>query len=308
MRRAYSLLGVFPSASLGRTVEVRAMQEVPMAETVTEHDLRRLLAVIEEGRRDHPTEGMPWAVLEGLAALVPCEEVSFPEADLAHGHQMLCQWYRSGDRAITFGDDGLSAEFWEHLEQFAPCNYPQRTGDLTSAVRWSDFYTTTELHNTPLFTEYFAPGGWTHGLHLSFPTLPGHFRKISFWRRTEGEFTERDRLVVELLRPHLWETYIDAQRRRRHLPQLSAREWEVLRLAHEGYGNSEIARRLFISVATVRKHMEHIFDRTGVHTRTAAAALMIPHYDTTPDRPWANPAIAASGLRTNAPGVGVGRW
>ena len=91
------------------------------------------------------------------------------------------------------------------------------------------------------------------------------------------DFTERDRLVVELLRPHLWEIYVDAQRRRRHIPQLSTREWEVLRLAHQGFGNTEIARRLFISVATVRKHMEHIFDRTGVRTRTAAAALMIPN-------------------------------
>jgi DNA-binding CsgD family transcriptional regulator len=253
-----------------------------MAETLTEHDLRRLLAVIEDGRYDHPTEGMPWAVLEGLAALVPCDEVSFPEADLAGGHELLMQWYRSGDRALIVGDEGLPAEFWEHLEQFAPCDYPHRTGDLTSAVRWSDFYTAAELHNTPLFAEYFAPGGWEHGLHLAFPTLPGCFRKISFWRRTGWDFTERDRLVVELLRPHLWEIYVDAQRRRHHIPQLSTREWEVLRLAHQGYGNTEIARRLFISVATVRKHMEHIFDRTGVRTRTAAAALMIPHDGTAP--------------------------
>jgi DNA-binding CsgD family transcriptional regulator len=38
----------------------------------------------------------------------------------------------------------------------------------------------------------------------------------------------------------------------------------------------DIARILFISVATVAKHMEHIFDRTGVRTRSAAAALALP--------------------------------
>src|SRR4051812_13533512 len=58
----YSLLGVFRPSLPRRTVDVRAKQEVPMAETLTEHDLRRLLAVIEDGRYDHPTEGMPWAV------------------------------------------------------------------------------------------------------------------------------------------------------------------------------------------------------------------------------------------------------
>jgi DNA-binding CsgD family transcriptional regulator len=34
-----------------------------------------------------------------------------------------------------------------------------------------------------------------------------------------------------------------------------------------------------VSVSTVRKHMEHIFDRTGVRTRAAAAALVLPHLD-----------------------------
>jgi DNA-binding CsgD family transcriptional regulator len=218
----------------------------------------------------------------------------FTEADLARGHGLLTQWYRSEERVLRPGGDGPPAEFWEYCKQFDPCDYPHRTGDYTSAVRWSDFYTAAELHHSPLFTEYFGPEGWKHGLHLSFPTLPGHMRKISFWRRTRWDYTERDRLVVELLRPHLWEIYVDAQRRRRHIPQLSLREWEVLRLAHEGLGNTEIARRLFISVATVRKHMEHIFDRTGKRTRTAAAALMIPYYDTAPDRPRVNPAVATS--------------
>jgi DNA-binding CsgD family transcriptional regulator len=44
----------------------------------------------------------------------------------------------------------------------------------------------------------------------------------------------------------------------------------------QGYSNADIARILFISVSTVAKHMEHIFDRTGVRTRSAAAALALP--------------------------------
>jgi DNA-binding CsgD family transcriptional regulator len=60
-------------------------------------------------------------------------------------------------------------------------------------------------------------------------------------------------------------------------PHLSRREREVLQLAFQGHTNADIARMLFISVATVRKHMEHIFDRTGIRTRSAAAALALPH-------------------------------
>ena len=80
----------------------------------------------------------------------------------------------------------------------------------------------------------------------------------------------------DLLRPHLHEVYLDAERRRRGIPHLSRREREVLQLAAQGHSNADIARILFISVSTVRKHMEHIFDRTGVRTRSAAATLALP--------------------------------
>ena len=88
----------------------------------------------------------------------------------------------------------------------------------------------------------------------------------------------------KLLRPHLHEVYLDAERRRRAIPHLSRREREVLQLAAQGHSNADIAGILFISVSTVRKHMEHIFDRTGVRTRSAAAAPALPQV-----RPFTRP-------------------
>lgn len=251
-----------------------------MTEVLTECDLRAMMAVIKEGQRDEPTDGVPWAVLDGLAGLIRCDRVNFPEADLINGHCLLDQSVGDdGVRRLDFGDgdDPDPAAWWRCVRGFLPCSYPQRTGDLASVVRWSDFYTPAELHNTPIFADFWRSEGVKHGMHMSFPALPGHFRKISFWRDVGSDFNERDRLVAELLRPHLYEVYLDAQRRRQCVPQLSPREWDVLQLADQGYSNNDIAQELFISVATVRKHMEHIFDRTRVRTRTAAAALMIPH-------------------------------
>ena len=85
------------------------------------------------------------------------------------------------------------------------------------------------------------------------------------------------------MRPHLGEIYDDAARRRQDLPRLTRREWEVLKLVASGHSNAEIAKILFTSVSTVRKHLEHIFDRTGVRSRTAAVALMLPKQLTNPD-------------------------
>ena len=54
--------------------------------------------------------------------------------------------------------------------------------------------------------------------------------------------------------------------------QLSARELEILALLAEGFANKEIAARLFISNATVRTHLMHIYEKLHVRCRTEAAA------------------------------------
>ncbi|OKI85116.1 response regulator [Micromonospora sp. CB01531] len=51
---------------------------------------------------------------------------------------------------------------------------------------------------------------------------------------------------------------------------LSAREVEILTLLARGHANKEISRRLFISEATVKTHLVHIYAKLGVDSRTAA--------------------------------------
>ncbi|MFK0285015.1 response regulator [Streptomyces sp. NPDC090499] len=53
---------------------------------------------------------------------------------------------------------------------------------------------------------------------------------------------------------------------------LSAREREVLTLVARGASNREIARELFISEATVKTHLTHLYTKLGVNDRAAAVA------------------------------------
>ena len=57
------------------------------------------------------------------------------------------------------------------------------------------------------------------------------------------------------------------------LPEpLTGREREVLRLLLEGASNREIARRLVLSVNTVKRHVYNLFGKLGVRSRTQAIA------------------------------------
>ncbi|MBD7981341.1 MULTISPECIES: LuxR C-terminal-related transcriptional regulator [Oerskovia] len=53
---------------------------------------------------------------------------------------------------------------------------------------------------------------------------------------------------------------------------LSLRELEVLGLVAQGLSNDEVARELFLSKATVKSHLVHVYEKLGVDSRTAAVA------------------------------------
>ncbi|MEV6647215.1 helix-turn-helix transcriptional regulator [Amycolatopsis sp. NPDC051371] len=261
-----------------------------MTSNLSDRDLRALLKVAEDGRRDEPIDAMPWAALEALRALVPCDSLVFKELDVVDEQVPVFQTLADGYRRLELDGAGDSREhdgFWQLRRGFRPCSYPDRTGDLTSITLWSDFYAARELRSAPMFAELYGPQGHRFSLLVSLPAPFGQTRRMQIWRDGGHDFDERDRLVVQLLRPHLHEIYLDTKRRRSGIPQLTRRELDVLRLVAEGLGNAEIARRLFISVATVRKHLEHVYDRTGVRTRAKAAALVLPRVPMTggePDR------------------------
>ena len=55
-------------------------------------------------------------------------------------------------------------------------------------------------------------------------------------------------------------------------PRLSEREHEVLRLIAEGLSAPEIGARIHLSTATVKTHLQHLYEKLGVSERAAAVA------------------------------------
>jgi DNA-binding NarL/FixJ family response regulator len=63
-----------------------------------------------------------------------------------------------------------------------------------------------------------------------------------------------------------------------NLENLSDREREILNLLSQGLSNKSIAARLYLSVRTVEGHLDRLYTRLGVHSRTEAVILTIQHF------------------------------
>lgn len=72
--------------------------------------------------------------------------------------------------------------------------------------------------------------------------------------------------LAQLLRPYLIPFLV----RSNSDYELTDREAEVLGLVAEGQTNAEIATALSISPGTVKKHLDHIYEKLDVRSRTEA--------------------------------------
>jgi DNA-binding NarL/FixJ family response regulator len=100
--------------------------------------------------------------------------------------------------------------------------------------------------------------------------------RLLFVRGPGLDFTERDRALLTLLRPHLHQAYLDAERRRHPTPRLTPRQWDLMNLIATGHTNTQIARRLGLSEGTVRTHLQNIYGKLQVSSRTAAVTRAFP--------------------------------
>jgi DNA-binding CsgD family transcriptional regulator len=246
--------------------------------TVSGKDLHTLLGIVACEREDLPPYGLPLSLLADLLSLIRCDGVNFFGMDT--GQQTF--WF---DQQVPPGDGEIEVQaFWDNYGDAALCSYYDRTGNLRSVTKLSDFYSARQWHSTGLYTDYFRLYGTEHQLLMVLPagpgpaTGPGRTVRLEFCRDERGapDFSERDRALLALLRPHLHQAYLDAERRRRGTPALTPRQRELLHLVAAGHTNAQIARRLGVSEGTVRIHLQNIYAKLQVPSRTAAVTCAFP--------------------------------
>ena len=243
---------------------------------VSERDLRTLAGIVSDDRGEPPAAGLAASLLCDLSGLIRCDWLSFAGQD-SRGQAL---WFgQAHPVGAGEGADYDDSPFWEHFWGSLPCSYPERTGDLRGVTKVSDFYSARQWHGTGMYRDCFRPEGVEHEIMVCLPADPGWWTagrgrtvRLVFFRGPGRDFSERDRALLTLLRPHLQEAYLDAERRRHPEPQLTPRQWELLRLAAAGHTRAQIARRLGVSEGTVRSHLRNIYARLDVSSRSAAVA------------------------------------
>lgn len=310
-------------------------------------------------------------VLPELRRLVPCDHAAWNEVDpvIRETH-----WFFDPVDAGRAGDrDALLRNVRQHPTVAYHASHPGGR-----ACKLSDFLSLRELHRLELYDEVLAPLGIEHQIVITMPA-PGSLLIGLPLHRDRRDFSERDRTVLDLVRPHLVRALRHAEARtnarralelakgghavvlltrrggvthatgavldrlRAHfgngpgvLPAsvqlwlaggareplaserdgiqlhvelapaardgerdalavserrvgvapaelrrlgLTRRQSEILALVAAGLTTRQIAADLVLSPRTVDKHLEHVYGRLGVATRTEAAAraLADPH-------------------------------
>jgi DNA-binding CsgD family transcriptional regulator len=240
--------------------------------TVTERDLRRMFDVIDRGRDAGPDEAYPRELMRALAELIPADDVTFQVSRPLEREFVAAEEVTDDEVDIGSGWEDL---FWQAYWADDVCSRPQRTGDYMSVWKISDYLSTRQLGRTPT-GEWLRLNGICSEIAVPFPATGAEDRRLMLFRGPGPDFTERERLLLRMLRPHFIEVHRDLERRRAGIPELTSRQLQLLRLVAEGHSNTQIARRLFVAEGTVRKHLENIYERLGVTSRTAAVATAFP--------------------------------
>lgn len=255
---------------------------------LSEADYRAVLGFVHDAGEVAGPDAFPKPVRESLVSLLRADTAWHCTVDES-AERRSPRTVRDGHVEFRWGfgegavANGLPPGVLEALREH-PLEEPTPAAQVAAnrPLRRSDLVTTREWRKTGRWAECDRPVGardWVR-LWIGSPNRPSALFEFDTCR---SEWDERIVGMLELLAPHLDQL----MRRAAHrvgvpatTEDLTPRELEILGLIADGRTNAEVAGILWISPNTVRKHVENIFDKLAVHTRTAAVVRVFgAHFD-----------------------------
>ena len=237
-------------------------------------DLEAVLSFLEEAQTVAGPAPFTTELLDLLAEIVGCPYATFSEVD--HRGRVIHQTVLCSADPWTGEED--DDEWWESPRTVALTGYRLSEGTKPLIVL-SDFFSRSERTSAD-FNPNFEKGICDE-ISIDLDPRRTWFACLSV--AGHSDFGDRERLLLHRLRPHLIGLYRSAELQRRlgaataafdaeAVHQLTRRECEVMLWVADGLSNAEIAKVLVVERSTVRKHLEHVYEKLGVRSRTAALA------------------------------------
>jgi len=209
---------------------------------------------------------------------VPCDISGQLSLDPINQRHIVCKDLCADGETLLLDDQELTEltetdeVYWESLFTSMCCGFQWWTGDHSSVHRATDWYDSERAYfNSKIGS--IIKGDHRFTILMPLPSEGPVEHQVILFRMDGRDFSDREQLLLDLVRPHIAEMHLE-QRRRRRAAGLAQRQVQLLGLVAQGLTNRQIASRLGISEGTVRTHMEHAFERLGVTSRSAAVSRL----------------------------------
>ncbi|MGH8833431.1 MAG: helix-turn-helix transcriptional regulator [Actinomycetes bacterium] len=242
-----------------------------MGESLRQRDLRAALDVVQLDQPAAPEQGLPLAVLAAVGRLVHSDYVYFNDFD---PHRWI--WYASEDHPHDPDPPDAVQTFMSLYWSCRYCSGPDAEADRRRIRLLSDYYSLRQWRNEPLYVDCLSRAGVIRSLLVPMTAGNGRSPRMVLARTSGRDYSQKDRALLSLLRPHLDELYRRSQRPPDRADALTPRQRELLGLIARGLSTRDVASQLFLAPGTVRKHLDNIFERLGVSSRLAAITQVFP--------------------------------
>lgn len=233
-------------------------------------------------------EVMRKSFLESLRRLIPYDKAMF---DFGCRHNNEVEFFNPV--AVNFDEEKLS----QYFDYYEPLDYTRWVFTQSKALvyRDTDLIDSCIREETEIFRDWMAPmdAYFTEGASIVNSGIL--FGSVTLFRpKCDGNFSEKDLLILNLLNTHLSNRLIQVYPNGVEKKYLSGkkhdiiekynfteREKEVTKLVLKGLTNIEISNALFISESTVKKHLNNVFNKMQIKSRTQLMKILIDtHFDT----------------------------
>lgn len=218
---------------------------------LTSRDFARVLDVLRDCYALRSLDEFPQYVIRRLSRLVPADIVTYNEVN---PRARRSTWIWFPDTSVP---DSLKQAFDHHMRQHPLITYHARRADGRT-LKISDFLSRHRFHDLGLYREFFRHYDVEDQIALALPAPPPIVIGIAFNRHARN-FSEPERWMLELLRPHVTQSYLNAEAFSRVERRLRALDQA---LEESGEGVITLAPDLSIRVinARARHWIAHYFD------------------------------------------------